>query len=910
MKKLLRGLTVLFSIVLSIAGAYGNSGCPPNQYSVGDACYNCPTTFSSDLYEFVDYNYDGNSDDQNVTGQDRCTIKLIIGGTGSKCAAGTVVVYSYSSKVRNYLSRTANVLTETCVPDINNNFICALRKVTDPVRPNSDYCAECLLEDGEYYEDAEHRCSPCPDLNGGVGIDGNDSDMYSKLYAFIGHHRKSWLEISAYDDENHAYEYNAVYYGKDNKPNRSTLKASCAVEFNIYASSCPKGTNSGSAAYVEYDYNFKTGRYELIGDTWNESQNCDATASSCSLPIDVANVLDTSNVNTDLCGTCNFVGNYKAEHCPSSPNVSCVPTNGQYYYCKACPDVDFDPNLYEFVFTDDNSTIENCTIRLRAGVGGGSKCAAETNVKYVYNPSSGKYELGTFVINTSECTGGQPCYTQIVAQEDAGTFNGQRDFCGLCENVGNGKYINGDGLCSNCPALPSTLYEYTFVDPNKCTIKLKVGNGGSKCATGTDVQYTYNFAEGYERYEKTKADVITAECNPTSATGTCVLRKNQDPTDFSDYCVVCNVGNGGFYEDREYRCQACPNLKDGGNNDIIGSYDSNKLYKFLPYPNHTSHSSSNQYSPFSNHKDSCAVVLNVDQSFCDNGTSVQYVYKLGTESEYVLNDAVTNTVYVAPCTDASTGSCHFKNYDGNIPSSFDGQDLCRGCATNEYYDGTICQSCPECQSGGDCGTNDNENLYLYTGYGTGTGITSCAVKLNLNKSNCGEAPAGQPAAGVVYVYNGSKYVRTQNYKVYNGRGYVLPVSERPKDDVLKDYCSTVCNNGYYLNDSKCEICPAGYSCGDIGEPQICDVDSYSDAGASACTPCQTGYTTTGAASSSFCKDNGKGCSSPNACRAATDSASLCFANDCSVKWDIPAFIEVLSTNRYVTQTVTKPSTGN
>lgn len=46
-----------------------------------------------------------------------------------------------------------------------------------------------------------------------------------------------------------------------------------------------------------------------------------------------------------------------------------------------------------------------------------------------------------------------------------------------------------------------------------------------------------------------------------------------------------------------------------------------------------------------------------------------------------------------------------------------------------------------------------------------------------------------------------------------------------------------------LGSSKCELCPAGYSCSNNGDPsknQACVPGSYSIAGATVCTPCQAG----------------------------------------------------------------------
>ena len=360
-------------------------------------------------------------------------------------------------------------------------------------------------------------------------------------------------------------------------------------------------------------------------------------------------------------------------------------------------------------------------------------------------------------------------------------------------------------------------------------------------------------------------------------------------------------------------------------NGNIGLKGSDKLYTFVPYNSHSTHQSADGYSPFDNHKDSCVVELNVAKSLCDSGTDVQYIYKFNLETPGYELSAAKRTVRVDPCT-GNSNNCHFTR--NVIPSILDDAtyDLCYVCnvGNGSYIDNnSTCELCPSPGPGTggtkQCSESDCGGLYNFDSKDGGFGITSCALKLNLKKSKCGGDTE------VVYVYDsGSKlYVRQGNYKVYNGLGPVFSTDALPSSTELKDYCSDLCNNGYWLSgdgcsslenssNCKCESCTAGYWC-PVGSDNIydcsnntlgcrwaCQENTYSLTGATSCIQCKGEDVTT--MGSEYCADSEKGlaCYSSMAC-GIREIAKLCTDSNCTSEKSISfaGLVEVLLTNRSV-----------
>ena len=935
--------------------------CPVGKYFNGSNCINCPANPNLTWYEFTRY---GNSTD--ITS---CAIKLKLGGGASKCAEGTNVVYQYYQPRGAYVNKIANVVTGPCKPEEATDK-CILRKAVDPTNFYTDYCEECAVGTGAYYEDAEHRCRTCPNLDGGIGLDGDNT----KLYNFVSYDDTSRY-VSLYDNDGgndffYPYIYNAVYaprhnttcvwsevltgYWTENCPNTDDIPISCYVSFNHLAqgSSC-----SDPNMAVLYAYNFSNGTYDL--DSWGlrvtGGNDCHDADPSCFLPTDYRDLGtltggNSGNVDKDLCSVCNFAGNYKGVYCPLGP-VSCTTTNGSFEYCAACPAADLSSGLYEFVFSGDNSSIANCQIKLKFEGTNGSKCGVGTNVVYRYNESNySLYDTDTrqflssvngviskIELPANNCTGNHPCYAKVLPANT--TFDPGHDFCDTC-NVGSGWYIDDAGVCKACPEQQTiNTNNYDFIQYGdgtgitSCAIKLKVGSGSlSGCATGTNVVYHYD--EHSRSYKLSENNLAVATCNPSTTGGTCNLFDvGNNPIETFDNnreikCVSCNVGNGSEYEDKYHTCQSCPDM-----NGNIGLKGSDKLYTFVPYNSHSTHQSADGYSPFDNHKDSCVVELNVAKSLCDSGTDVQYIYKFNLETPGYELSAAKRTVSVDPCT-GNSNNCHFTR--NVIPSILDDAtyDLCYVCnvGNGSYIDNnSTCELCPSPGPGTggtkQCVESDCGGLYNFDSKNGGFGITSCALKLNLEKSKCGGNTE------VVYVYDsGSKlYVRQGNYEVYNGLGPVFSTDALPSSTELKDYCSDLCNNGYWLSgdgcsspetsssssletssNCKCESCTAGYWC-PVGSGNIydcsnnplecrwaCQKNTYSLTGATSCIQCKGEDVTT--MGSEYCADseNGRACYSSMAC-GIREIAKLCTDSNCTSEKSISfaGLVEVLLTNRSV-----------
>lgn len=294
----------------------------------------------------------------------------------------------------------------------------------------------------------------------------------------------------------------------------------------------------------------------------------------------------------------------------------------------------------------------------------------------------------------------------------------------------------------------------------------------------------------------------------------------------------------------------------------------------------------------------CVLKLDVAKSECAEGTDVSYKYS-AQQKKYML----VKPPKVVP----ETGKAIIKT-GGDIG------EYCGVCAVGKYIDSDKkCIDCPVEENIGD------DKLYNFFDYSGGTGIGSCAVRLNLSKSTCGEGTK------VEYVYNESRgsYVRNSGYVVYEG---IAPVkSDFPADNELLDYCGTpctedvngnpqyyvngdcgYCNNGYYLKGGVCEKCPAGYYCNDANSPnntsvQICSTDTFSEAGAKECSKCEAEYTTkySNPSTDGLCLENGYGCVSSSACKKIRE-AKLCFDSNCNHLISIgDGIIKIMSTNQSV-----------
>ncbi|MBR3147953.1 MAG: hypothetical protein IKF41_01240 [Alphaproteobacteria bacterium] len=881
MKKILLCFMMLFPFVITDAHS---SSCPAGYYWDNNGCTLCPNFVDSNFFDDNLYEFHKAEDSDDI---ESCALKLKLGGeNGSKCGADTEVIYSYNKTQQKYILAKADV-KPNCTLNYETDK-CFLRRLEDDqVFGNRDFCGECAVWDGAYYEDAEHRCRACPNLNGNIGLDGDDYDVDNKLYNFIPLSRRDTLDdfvnVTGMPDDIEAYNYNAVTFGQTgaaDEENSELAKypVSCEVEFNYYAisSSCPNErdyANDGSGGFtsVWYVYDFNQGKYVLAPNynpyIYLPNNSCNDSAQSCLLAKPLPEELNEDNVNEDLCAECDFKGNYKAYHCPFG--LRCSDINGRYQYCAACP-MTFNTNLYEFVYGDDNRT---CTIKLKVGGENGSKCGAGTNVVYTYDFSVRKYVRDANVqVNVD---------AGYYGDENSGPY---ADYCKACPEPSGG--FNSD------------LYEfYHYGDTDgieSCALKLKVGGAkGSKCGAGTNVVYRYSGRKGYELADETSVQTV---CQPQSRTDTCFLRKPDDTVDFqNDFCTECDVGAGTHYADDDKRCMKCPDLSTKHTEGDI-------FYEFLTYPSNTSKGSG------------CIAKLDVNKSKCNNESNVQYVYNFGTK-EYELS-GTARTVIANQCTGAD--NCFLPVT--SIPTVLDiREDLCVACGIGQgaYIGNDQCKSCPDFNW--QCDGNNCGNLYVYTLIdGIFSELDSCALKLNVGEGGGSKCGAD---TNVFYKYDTTqgKYIRQTQYKVTKGSTDVLSLDQQPKNFELKDYCKANCSGGYYMNGNVCEQCPAGYKCpaytNDISACEsdtssncmkACPVNSYSEKGALECKQCpeRSGATTVG---SKYCDVDGTACRDWRAC-SATRMPVLCLNSDCDDNNIIDFgdetykdIIEILSINKSVYQ---------
>ena len=149
---------------------------------------------------------------------------------------------------------------------------------------------------------------------------------------------------------------------------------------------------------------------------------------------------------------------------------------------------------------------------------------------------------------------------------------------------------------------------------------------------------------------------------------------------------------------------------------------------------------------------------------------------------------------------------------------------------------------------------------------------------------------------------------------------MVPTNTLPSSTELKDYCSDLCNNGYWLSgdgcnaenpsNCKCESCKAGYMCpvdsGNIydcsNNPSECEwacqENTYSLTGATSCILCKGEDVTT--MGSEYCADSetGRACYSSKAC-GIREIAKLCTDSSCTSEISFSGLVEVLLTNRSV-----------
>ncbi len=130
---------------------------------------------------------------------------------------------------------------------------------------------------------------------------------------------------------------------------------------------------------------------------------------------------------------------------------------------------------------------------------------------------------------------------------------------------------------------------------------------------------------------------------------------------------------------------------------------------------------------------------------------------------------------------------------------------CVSCGLGQYWSNSYCVQCPE-------EFDTNSGLYSFVKASNDSGVSSCTVKLNVNKSNCGTG------TNVLFKYNtfGLYVVDRDDYVCNPGAGFVCLYDGSVIDDDnrfydedgnLKDICDTECLLGQYLDGDTCKPCP-------------------------------------------------------------------------------------------------------
>ncbi len=496
-----------------------------------------------------------------------------------------------------------------------------------------------------------------------------------------------------------------------------------------------------------------------------------------------------------------------------------------------------------------------CALKLNTSV---SKCAAGTNVVYIYDEKTKLYKYDAndddYIVFPDNG------YYRLYGIDSTDVV----DHCGSC-NLGYGYYMDKEEGCTECPTDENIgankLYQFVAYGNGQgkesCAVQLNLSK--SNCASGTNVVYAYNSSTS--QYD--------------------ILVSNTVKVDVGYYVD----SSSGLTDDR---CKACP----VGN--VIGA---GLLYQFIEYGNSREGVTS------------CAVRLNTDVSKCASGTNV--VYKYNSDGGYKYNQESDDYIVIP-----KEGYTGYNNID-----SADLVDHCGACEEaghGKYIENGQCKTCP---LEGTNAEGPNAEVYVgedkrfqFTDeYGTDT----CAVKLNPAKDICNSATN----VVYVYNATQNEYIRKVSDVFPDTNSVIaspLPstydmknafCTECGKDEYnVNGTCDTCNKGGFYLqtvdvvvsvngtsNKMVCNVCPAGNYCpgktenNDTSQKAIlCPENTYSETGAAQCTPCPLGYSTmesgpVNAGYDGLClmkrRDGyGVGCVSRDACKLTM--SQLCINNTC------------------------------
>lgn len=308
--------------------------------------------------------------------------------------------------------------------------------------------------------------------------------------------------------------------------------------------------------------------------------------------------------------------------------------------------------------------------------------------------------------------------------------------------------------------------------PGMCGVWTNSYGEGNTASSISVPSWSGYFFNGYSTQVNGGTELIDSLGNITSSlTGDACELPESDYNLYAQWSMVAVCGAGSYSLNRN--CVSCPSsgLEVGPN----------KLYKYVK-------------EGINDDIESCALKLNISSglSKCASGTDVVYVYD-SSAAKYIRKDDYT---VILP----SNSNIIQKNV-----ASDSIEDYCAECDIGNgfYRNGNACAECPAPQNQSVVG---DDKLYQFVLYNNGNGITSCALQLNTDVSDCDDGTE------VIYTYNTS----LETYKLT--RKTVVPEDGAQLSTVgatvLADYCQTCdLGNGQYVDDrGVCHDCPNKQLC--------------------------------------------------------------------------------------------------
>lgn len=569
--------------------------------------------------------------------------------------------------------------------------------------------------------------------------------------------------------------------------------------------------------------------------------------SGCSKCNDTFTTENSASMSSDVCRIriCR-AGNYRNE----TDNLCYKCPIGQYQpidlqsKCEVCP-------VNKTTRTEGRVNATDCEFYCAAGyevVSGTETCTACQRGKYKTNVGDAKFEV---------------CQTCTSGKTTEGIASVSQDFCNITICTA-GQVIIGN-TCANCSAdtyqNETMPYSYTvckICDPGYGT---KFSMSASKdacllvCPAGQQVNQTtsqcelcpqgyYNTGGQMERFgpcTKCRTDYVTVATGATHS-GNCTLRDCPAGTfiDSTDNCTKCPVGQ---YQGtpRQYNCTHCPTDRNTSVDGATSQDDCtvscpegleqknaslltpdcgpcvDDYYKPITGPGKCIQCQGNVTSTSSNRRACTATYCDVgfknDAASCVACEVGRYKSVRGNTS-CTACPINTTTAQVASTshTQCSVVFCDVGLFSPN------GAQPCLPCPMGTYKNMSGNQNCTECPPGYTTAEDGNRNS-------SACSVVVCPAGQYRSPNNvCNNCGLGkyQPLSGKSSCENCSV-------------GYTTDMD----NSTMQSDCKILCNAGFYReNNTQCRACPVG------------TYQSQNQSNATSCTPCSTGYNTTGSGSTS------------------------------------------------------------